>query len=136
MIQKETFLRCLDNSGVNIVKCIRLFGGLKKNSKIGDMIIVVVKYLRHNKQMSHKLKSKSSKLKKKNKVLALIIGIKNKTRRGDGSFFSCDRNKVVLVGKSGNVLGTRIYGFIPKEICWERLNKKYDSVVAMSKYCL
>lgn len=136
MIQKETNLRCLDNSGVNIVKCIKLFGGLKKTAHLGELILVVLKHFKKAKYVPKNLKTKILKLKKKNKELGLIIGLVKKTRRNDGSFFSCDRNKVVLITKKGELIGSRVYGFVTKELKLLRLKKKYDNLISVAKYCL
>jgi large subunit ribosomal protein L14 len=134
MIQKETILQTRDNSGVNYVKCVKLFGGIKKNARLCESILVVIKNFKHRKRFKHIVKKKASVLQKKNKILALIVGTKKRKRRQDGSFFSSDRNKVLLVSKSYVVLGTRIYGFVPKEL---KLNKnRYISVTNLARSSL
>jgi len=72
MIQQQTILKVLDNSGAKKVKCIKLLGGYKKrNSSIGDSIIVSVKELRN--------KSKNiSKVKKGEVHKAIILKTKSK----------------------------------------------------------
>jgi large subunit ribosomal protein L14 len=134
MIQKETILQTRDNSGVNYVKCIKLFGGIKKNAYLCESILVVIKNFKHRKRFKHIIKKKASLLQKKNKILALIVGTKKRKRRPDGSFFFCDKNKVLLVSSAYVVLGTRIYGFVPKEL---KLNTtKFSSVVSLAKASL
>jgi large subunit ribosomal protein L14 len=134
MIQKETILQTRDNSGVNYVKCIKLFGGIKKNALLCESILVVIKNFKHRKRFKHIIKKKASVLEKKNKILALIVGTKKRIRRLDGSFFYSDRNKVLLVTSSYVVLGTRIYGFVPKEL---KLNKtRFSSVISLAKASL
>jgi large subunit ribosomal protein L14 len=134
MIQKETILQTRDNSGVNYVKCVKLFGGIKKNAYLCESILVVIKNFKHRKRFKHIIKKKASMLQKKNKILALIVGTKKRKRRPDGGFFFSDSNKVLLVSKSYVVLGTRIYGFVPKEL---KLGKgKYSSVVSLAKASL
>ena len=134
MIQKETKLQTRDNSGVNFVKCVKLFGGIKKTALLGESVLVVIKNFKHRKRFKHIVKKKASLLQKKNKILALIVGTKKRKRRSDGAFFLSDKNKVLLVSKAYVVLGTRVYGFVPKEL---RLNKnKYGSVVALAKSAL
>ena len=134
MIHKETILQTRDNSGVNYVKCVKLFGGLKKNAYLCESILVVIKNFKHRKKFKHIVKKKASVLKKKNKILALIVGTKKRKRRQDGSFFSSDGNKVLLVSPAYVVLGTRIYGFVPKEL---KVNKnKFTSVISRAKSSL
>jgi large subunit ribosomal protein L14 len=134
MIQKETILQSRDNSGVNYVKCVKLFGGIKKNAYLCESILVVIKNFKHRKRFKHIVKKKASILQKKNKILALIVGTKKRKRRQDGSFFSSDRNKVLLVSKSYVVLGTRIYGFVPKELKSDR--NRFSSVINLAKSSL
>jgi large subunit ribosomal protein L14 len=134
MIQKETILQSRDNSGVNYVKCVKLFGGIKKNAYLCESILVVIKNFKHRKRFKHIVKKKASVLQKKNKILALIVGTKKRKRRQDGSFFSSDRNKVLLVSKSYVVLGTRIYGFVPKELKSDR--NRFSSVINLAKSSL
>ena len=116
MIRKETILQTRDNSGVNYVKCIKLFGGIKKNAYLCESILVVIKNFKHRKRFKHIIKKKASLLKKKNKMLALIVGTTRGMRRRDGGVFYSDSNKILLVSKSYVVLGTRIYGFVPREL--------------------
>jgi large subunit ribosomal protein L14 len=64
-------------------------------------------------------------------MLALIVGTKRGIRRKDGSVFYSDSNKILLVTQAYVVLGTRIYGFVPREL---RLNKnKFGSITNMAK---
>jgi large subunit ribosomal protein L14 len=131
MIRKETILQTRDNSGVNYVKCIKLFGGIKKNAYLCESILVVIKNFKHRKRFKHIIKKKASLLKKKNKMLALIVGTKRGMRRRDGGIFYSDSNKILLVSKAYVVLGTRIYGFVPREL---RSNKnKFGSIVNLAK---
>ena len=45
MIQQQTILKVLDNSGAKRVKCIKLLGGYKKkNSSIGDSKIFLISF--------------------------------------------------------------------------------------------
>jgi large subunit ribosomal protein L14 len=134
MIQKETILQTRDNSGVNYVKCIKLFGGIKKNAYLCESILVVIKNFKHRKRFKHIIKKKASVLKKKNKILALIVGTKKRKKRQDGGFFSCDSNKVLLVSSAYVVLGTRIYGFVPKELRSDR--NRFSSVISLAKASL
>lgn len=81
MIQSQTSLKVIDNSGAKVVNCIKVLGGLKKKTAtIGDIIIVSIKELRNKNKLI-------SKVKKGNIYKAVIIRIKKKYYRKDGSFF-------------------------------------------------
>ena len=72
MIQQQTILRVLDNSGAKTVKCIKVLGGFKKRyAGIGDIIVVSIQQLRNNSR-------KTSKVLKGMVFRALVI--KTKTR--------------------------------------------------------
>ena len=99
-----------------------------------ESVLVVIKNFKHRKKYKHIVKKKASILKKKNKILALIIGTKKRERRKDGSFFSSDGNRVLLVSRAYVVLGTRIYGFVPTELKKDR--NKFNSVIRLAKSSL
>ncbi len=124
MITVETKLKSADNSGAKLLKCIKVLGNFKKRTaKCGDIILVCVKKL-----------DRTKKIKKKTLYYALLISTKRKVKRLDGSLFSSQNNRVLMLSETYNFLGTRIYGFISKEI---RLKKKslagYKKIVYYAK---
>jgi large subunit ribosomal protein L14 len=136
MIQRETVLRCSDNTGVNYVKCVKLFGGLKKNALLGESILVVIKNYKHRKKYKHIAKKTATHLIKKNKTLALIVGTKKRTRRRDGCIISGDRNRVLLVSKQYDILSTRIYGFVTRELTMRKCRNRYKTILDRAKSIL
>lgn len=117
MIQQETILKVADNSGAKLVKCIKILGGFKKRyAKLGDIIVISVQQLRN--------KSKStSKVSKGGVFRALVLRLKKKYVKRDGSFFSLEENAVALISKQGNPIGTRILGPLPKMLKKKKLMK-------------
>lgn len=108
MIQKQTILKVVDNSGAKNVKCIKILNGFKKRfAYLGDVIVVSIKNLKS------KFKA-SSKIQKGDVVKALIVKTKIKTGKKDGSFIFFKNNFVCLINKQGNPVGTRIIGTVPK----------------------
>ena len=106
MICVESLLKSADNSGAKILKCIKILGNFKKKyAKTGEIVLVCVKKL-----------DRKKKIKKKTKYFAIIISTKRKIRRMDGTLFSSKRNRVLLLSESYKFLGTRVYGFISKEV--------------------
>jgi len=50
MIQRQSSLIIIDNSGAKVVKCISILGGFKKkNAYLGDIVVVSVKQIRTKK---------------------------------------------------------------------------------------
>ena len=127
MISLESKLVSADNSGAKVLKCIKILGNFKKRvAKSGDIILVSVKKL-----------DRKKKIKKKTLYFALIISTKWKTRRLDGTFFSSPSNRVLLLSESRKFMGTRVYGYITKEIRYAKENKElYQKIISYSKSTL
>ena len=109
MIQTQTVLKVVDNSGAKSVKCIKILGGSKKKfASIGDFIVVSVKELRNRNKIN-------SKVKKGDVHKAIIVRIKKKYFKKDGSCFNYLENSVCLVNIKKDPISTRIIGPLPKE---------------------
>ena len=120
MIQQETFLKVVDNTGARSAQCIRVLGGTKRRyARIGDIIVVAVK------------KAEPRRIVKKHEVVrAVIVRQKKAFRRKDGSYIRFDYNAVVILeGKTKNPKGGRIFGPIPREI----KERGLDNVFALAK---
>ena len=104
MIQQETRLLVADNSGAKEVLCIRVLGGTRhRYASVGDKIVVAVK--------------------------SAIPGgnTKKEIRRPDGSYIRFDDNACVLLTKAGEVVGTRIFGPVARE-----LRENYMKIVSLA----
>lgn len=121
MIQIGSYLNVRDNSGAKSVYCI---GFLKKQkfSYLGDIIQVVVKRLRRKRR-------RFSKLKKGDLVRALIIRSKLKNTNIGNNSIKFYENSVVLLSKSNKLLGTRIFGLVPKTFRYT----KYMKILSLAK---
>ena len=61
MIQQQTILKVLDNSGAKTVKCIKVLGGFKKRyAKLGDIIVVSIQELKNKAKSISKVKKKDN----------------------------------------------------------------------------
>nr|BBC77619.1 ribosomal protein L14 [Nitzschia sp. PL1-4] len=122
MIQQESILKVVDNSGAKTVKCIKVLGGFKRRyASLGDLIVVSVQQLRN--------KSKStSKVLKGGVFRALVVRTKKQCKKRDGSLFLLEENAAVLINKQGNPIGTRILGPIPKSL----KKKKFMKFISLS----
>jgi len=108
MIQKQTILNVIDNSGAKFVCCIHVGKGFKQRyAKVGDIINVSVKSLRNKRRQN-------SKVKKGDVCKALII----RSRMCFTSVFKNDynsflENSVVLLSTTNKLFFTRVFGGIP-----------------------
>ena len=112
MIQQETRLAVADNTGAQIVGCIRVLGGstrrggyTRRVAGIGDVIICSVK-----KSLA------GAEIKNGQIVRCVIVRTKYPIRRNDGSYVRFDNNAVVLIDDDGNPRGTRIFGAVAREL--------------------
>jgi large subunit ribosomal protein L14 len=118
MIQQESRLAVADNSGAKEVLCIRVLGGTKKRyASIGDKIVVTVKNA-----------LPSGNIKKGTVAKAVVVRTKKENRRPDGSYIRFDDNAVVLLNNAGEMIGTRIFGPVAREL----REKQYMKIVSLA----
>jgi large subunit ribosomal protein L14 len=118
MIQQESRLTVADNSGAKEVLCIRVLGGTaKRYASIGDKIVVTVKNA-----------LPSGTVKKGTVVKAVVVRTKKEIRRNDGSYIRFDDNACVLLNTAGEMMGTRIFGPVAREL----RDKQYMKIVSLA----
>ena len=106
MIQTQTMLSVADNSGARRVMCIKVLGGShRRYASVGDIIKVAVKEALPR-----------SKVKKGEVYNAVVVRTKKGLRRSDGSVIRFDSNAVVILNNQLQLIGTRIFGPIPREL--------------------
>ena len=106
MIQPESTLQVADNSGARKIKCIRVLGGSKRRfASVGDIIVVAVKEAIPN-----------GRVKKGDVRRAVIVRTKSSIHRSDGSHILFDENAAVLINNDKEVVGTRIFGPVAREL--------------------
>ena len=106
MIQMGTILNVADNTGAKKVRCIKVLGGSKKMSaSIGDKIVVSVKEA-----------VVSDKVKEGEVFHAVVVRTRKEKRRKDAVVVRFFENAAVLLSKQGELIGTRIFGIIPREL--------------------
>jgi large subunit ribosomal protein L14 len=106
MIQPQTILRVVDNSGAKVIRCFRVLGGTKRRyAELGDMIVASVQIAEPRREV-----------KKKAVVKAIVVRQKKAFRRKDGSYIRFSENAAILVNEKKEPIGNRIFGPIPKEI--------------------
>ena len=118
MIQQESRLTVADNSGAKEVLCIRVLGGTRrKYASVGDKIIVSVKKA-----------LPSGNIKKGSVAKAVVVRTSKEIRRADGSYIRFDDNAVVLLNTAGEMIGTRIFGPVSREL----REKQYMKIVSLA----
>ncbi len=102
----QTKLEVADNSGAKEVKCVKVLGGSKRMiAHLGDVIVVAVQQA-----------LPSGKIKKGEVKKAVIVRTKSPVRRKDGSYIRFDKNSVVILGNNNELVGTRIFGPVAREL--------------------
>ena len=117
MIQMQSCMTVADNSGAKIVQCIKVIGGShRRYAGIGDIVVVAVKDA-----------IPTSAIKKGSIEKAVIVRQAKEYRRPDGTYIRFDDNACVLLTKAGEVVGTRIFGPVARE-----LRENYMKIVSLA----
>ena len=118
MIQSESRLQVADNSGAKEVLCINVLGGSKRRyASVGDKIVVTVKDA-----------MPSGNIKKGTVSKAVVVRTRKEVRRADVTYIRFDNNAVVLLNTTGEMIGTRIFGPVAREL----RDKKFMKIVSLA----
>ncbi|VAX17809.1 LSU ribosomal protein L14p (L23e) [hydrothermal vent metagenome] len=113
MIQLRSVMEVADNSGAKRVRCIRVMGGsFRRYARIGDMVKVSIIEAMPNGQ-----------IKKGTVKSAIVVRTKKEIRRDNGTYVKFDNNAVVLVDDAKEMVGTRIFGPVGRELRARRFMK-------------
>jgi large subunit ribosomal protein L14 len=106
MIQMQTRLAVADNTGAKELMCIKVLGGTHRRfAGLADIIVCSVKSV-----------IPGSDFKKGAVVRAVIVRVRQSTRRRDGSYVRFDSNAAVIIDNEKNPRGTRIFGAVAREL--------------------
>ena len=118
MIQMQTKLDVADNSGARLLQCIKVLGGSRrKTASVGDVIVVSIKEA-----------IPRGRVKKGDVHRAVIVRTSKEVKRNDGTCIRFDKNAAVLVNKSNEPIGTRIFGPVTREL----RGKKFMKIVSLA----
>ena len=118
MIQQESRIKVADNTGAKEVLTIRVLGGTKKRyASLGDKIVVTVKEA-----------SPASTVKKGQVSTAVVVRKNKEVRRPDGSYIRFDENACVLLNPTGEMIGTRVFGPVAREL----RSKQFMKIVSLA----
>ena len=118
MVQAESRLKVADNTGAKEVLTIRVLGGTKRRyARLGDKIVVTVKDATPN-----------GTVKKGQVSIAVVVRTKKEVRRNDGSYIRFDENACVLLARTGEMRGTRVFGPVAREL----RDKQFMKIVSLA----
>ena len=119
MIQVGSRLKVADNSGAKLLEVIGIPGASRvRFAKIGDIVTVAVKGA-----------SSTGTVKDHTMMKAVFVRTRKEIRRKDGSYIRFDDNAAVVIDKAKNMIGTRVFGPIAKEI----RDKGYLKIISLAK---
>jgi len=115
MVQISTNLKIIDNSGAKTVKCIGALSSCRQHyASFGSIITVSIQKLRSKRRPFLKVK--------KGQVLQALI-IRTKLFFNNTSNISFFENSVVLLNSQKKLIGTRIFGSLPKNLRYTKFLK-------------
>ena len=118
MVQQESRLKVADNTGAKSILCVKVLGGTRRRyARIGDIIVCSVKEVIPN-----------GKVKKGDVLKAVVVRTKKETARPDGTYIRFDDNAAVIIDKSKEPVGTRIFGPVAREL----RGKKFMKIVSLA----
>ncbi len=113
MVQQESILKRVDNTGARKALVIRVLGGSRRRyAGLGDIVVVTIKDALPTGQV-----------KKGDVVKAVIVRTVKETRRRDGSYIRFYENAAVLITDTREPRGTRIFGPVGRELREKRFMK-------------
>lgn len=119
MIQRETMLAAADNSGAKKLRVIGLPGrSLSRHASLGDVVSIAVHGADpHGAVKDHGIER------------AVIVRVRKEVRRSDGSYIRFDDNAGVIIDKTGNPKGSRVFGPIAREV----RDRGYKKIASLAK---
>ncbi|UFX82779.1 50S ribosomal protein L14 [Candidatus Absconditicoccus praedator] len=119
MIQQESQVKVIDNTGAKSGRVIRVLkGSFPTYATVGDKVVIAIKSAVPGGQAS-----------KGEVAHAVVVRTRKEVKRPDGSYIRFGDNAVALVGKDGAPRGKRIFGPVAKEL----RSKGYKTVANMAE---
>ncbi len=119
MIQPQSIVKIVDNSGGKIGRVFKVLGGSKRRyAQIGDIVVLSVQSAEPRKPV-----------KKKDVLRGVIVRQRKAYRRRDGSYIRFDENAVVIIDKvKKEPKATRVFGPVPRELS----EKGFQKIVSLA----
>lgn len=128
MIYLKTFLKVIDNSGAELVECIKVLRKSPMNcAHVGDKIVVVVQ---EAKPLSSQITgaSASNRVKRGDICRAVVVRTKYPIQREDGTVIRFDDNACVLINQKDEPIGTRVSSVVAREL----RKKNFAKVISLA----
>ena len=108
-----------DNSGARLLEVIRVLGGSRRRyAYLGDVVVATVK-----------VAEPRAAVKKSDIVRAVLVRVRKEHKRLDGSAIRLDDNAAVVLQKdSQDLVGTRVFGPVAREV----RNKGYQKIISLA----
>jgi len=118
MVQVESRLKVADNSGVQEIGMIRVVGrGYHRYAGLGDQIVASTKQV-----------TSSSPIAKGEVIRAVVVRVRKKTRRPDGTQIIFDENAAVIIDEQKNPRATRVFGPVAREL----REREYMKIISLA----
>ncbi|MFH1354090.1 MAG: 50S ribosomal protein L14 [bacterium] len=119
MVHERSKLMVADNSGARLLEVIRVLGGTRRRyAYLGDVIVAAVK-----------VAEPRASVKKGEVVRAVLVRVRKEHKRPDGSAIRFDDNAAVVLQKdSHDLIGTRVFGPVAREV---RI-KGYQKIISLA----
>jgi large subunit ribosomal protein L14 len=121
MLPMGALINLADNSGAKKLKIVGMPRAQRRFAAVGDIVTAVVKGA-----------ASDGTVKDHTLVKAIIVRTRKESRRKDGSYIRFDDNAAVVVDKEGNMIGTRVFGPIAREI----RDRGYIKIASLAKEVL
>lgn len=105
MVPVGAKLRVADNSGAKRLKLLGIPGSNKKFAKVGDIVTVAINGA-----------TSTGNVKDHSVMRAILVRTRKEVRRKDGTYIRFDDNAAVVIDENKNMLGTRIFGPVAREV--------------------
>ena len=119
MVHERSKLMVADNSGAKLLEVIRVLGGTRRRyAYLGDVVVATVK-----------VAEPRAAVKKGEIVRAVLVRVRKEHKRPDGSAVRFDDNAAVVLQKeSQDLIGTRVFGPVAREV----RAKGYQKVISLA----
>jgi large subunit ribosomal protein L14 len=123
MLQERSMCKVTDNSGANTVMLFAVNGkNNMKSAKIGTVVVGSVKKA-----------TPAGKVKKGQVVYGVIVRVRAKVNRKDGSSIKFSDNAIVIINKaSKDPIATRVFGPVAREL----RDKGFTKIVSLAEEVL
>lgn len=119
MVHERSKLIVADNSGARLLEVIRVLGGSRRRyAYLGGVVVATVK-----------VAEPRAAVKKSDIVRAVLVRVRKEHKRLDGSAIRFDDNAAVVLQKdSQDLVGTRVFGPVAREV----RNKGYQKIISLA----